>query len=69
VLLSLMYLVLRRVVCLIAGSSNNQMNAEVEVVVLRHQLMVLQRRVGRPRLHRYDRLFMAAISRAFPRAR
>jgi transposase InsO family protein len=64
-----MYLLLRRVVWLIAGSSNNQMNAEVEVVVLRHQLMVLQRRVGRPRLRRRDRLFMAAISRAFPRAR
>ena len=66
---SLVYLVLRRVVWLIAGSSNNQMNAEVEVVVLRHQLMVLQRRVGRPRLRRRDRLFMAAISGAFPRAR
>jgi hypothetical protein len=64
-----MYLLLRRVVWLIAGSSNNQMNAEVEVVVLRHQLMVLQRRVGGPRLRRRDRLFMAAISRAFPRAR
>jgi hypothetical protein len=38
-------------------------------VVLRHQLMVLKRQAGRPRLRRRDRLFMAAISRALPRAR
>jgi hypothetical protein len=63
------YLLLRRVVRLIAGSSNELMNAEVEVVSLRHQLMVLKRQVSRPRLRRRDRLFMAAISRALPRAR
>src|SRR5947207_6908609 len=45
------------------------MNTEVEVVVLRHQLMVLKRQVGRPHLRRRDRLFMAAISRTLPRAR
>jgi hypothetical protein len=39
------------------------------VVVLRHQLMVLKRQAGRPRLRRRDRVFMAAISRALPRAR
>jgi hypothetical protein len=63
------YLVLRRVVRLIAGSSNELMNTEVEVIVLRHQLMVLNRQMGRPRLRRRDRLFMAAISRTLPRAR
>jgi hypothetical protein len=31
------------------------------LVILRHQLMVLKRQVGRPRLRRRDRLFMAAI--------
>jgi hypothetical protein len=45
------------------------MNTEVEVAVLRHQLMVLKRQVGRPRLRRRDRLFMTAISRALPRPR
>ena len=66
---ALVYLLLRRVVRSIGGSSNEQTNSEVELVVLRHQLMVLRRQVGRPRLRRRDRLFMAAISRALPRAR
>ena len=66
---ALVYLFVRRVVRLVIGSSNELMSTEVEVVVLRHQLKVLKRRVGRPRLRRRDRLFMAAISRALPRAR
>ena len=68
-LFALVYLLLRRVVLWIAGSSNEQMNTEVELVVLRHQLTVLRRQVAKPRLRRGDRLFMAAISRALPRAR
>jgi hypothetical protein len=64
VLFALVYLLPRRLVRSIAGSSNGQMNTEVELVVLRHQLMVLKRQV-RPRLRRRDRLFMAAISRSF----
>jgi len=38
-------------------------------VVLRHQLKVLQRQLGRPRLRHRDRLFMAALSRVLPRGR
>jgi putative transposase len=69
VLFALVYLVLRRVVGWIAGYSSGQMNTEVELIVLRHQLTVLKRQVGRPRLRRRDRLFMAAISGVLPRAR
>jgi hypothetical protein len=69
VLFALAYLLLRRVIWLTAGSSNELLNTEVELVVLRHQLKVLKRQVGRPQLRRRDRVFMAAISRALPRAR
>ena len=63
------YLLLRRLLQLITGSSNELMDNEVEVVVLRHQLTVLKRQVGRPRLRRRDRLFMVAIARTLPRGR
>jgi len=69
VLFALVYLMLRHVLRLIAGSSNERLSTEVELVVLRHQLKVLKRQVGRPPLRRRDRVFMAAISRVLPRAR
>jgi transposase InsO family protein len=68
VLFALVYLLLHRLVQLVAGSSNH-LNSDVEVVVLRHQLKVLKRQVSKPRLRRRDRVFMAAMSRALPRAR
>jgi putative transposase len=68
VLFALMYLLLRRLVRLLTNSSND-LNSDVEVVVLRHQLVVLSRQVGRPRLRRRDRLFMATMIAALPRAR
>ncbi len=67
-LFGLLYLLLRRLGQLIAGSLND-LDRDIELPVLRHQLMVLKRQVGHPRLRRRDRLFMAAISRALPRAR
>jgi hypothetical protein len=62
------YLVLHRLVRLVVGSPDD-LSAYVEVTVLRHQLKVQKREVGRPRIRRRDRLLMAALSWALPRAR
>jgi hypothetical protein len=67
VLFAVMYLLLRRLVRLLANSSKD-LKGDVEVVVLRHQLMIQAPR-GRPRLRRRDLLFMAPMSRTLPRVR
>ena len=67
-LFGLLYLLLCRLVRLTAGSSN-YLNRDIELTVLRHQLVVLKCQVGKPRLRRRDRLFMAALAGVLPRAR
>jgi putative transposase len=62
---SLMALVLRRVLAWLAWS--NEHVKDLEIVVLRHQLQVLRRHVGRPRFRWSDRLFLAAASCYLPR--
>jgi putative transposase len=68
VLISLDYLVLRRVLQLALLRFRSNTFKELEIVVLRHELAVLRRRMGRPRLTRADRAFLAAASRLLPRA-
>jgi putative transposase len=66
-LLALLYAVLRRVIG--SGHPSADRELEIEVVVLRHQVKVLSRKVGRPKLRRIDKAFLAACSRALPRHR
>jgi transposase InsO family protein len=62
---SLVALVLRRVVAWLAWS--NEHAKDLEIVVLRHQLQVLRRQVGRPQFRWSDRLFLAVASRHLAR--
>jgi hypothetical protein len=64
-LFSLLYLILRR---MIGTGRRPQDERDIELLVLRHQVRILQRQVTRPRLHRLDRVLLAAASRAMPRS-
>jgi len=66
-LMTLIYALFRRVIGSARPSGDRDL--EIEVVVLRHQLKVLSRKSGRPKLRRIDKVFLAACSRALPRHR
>jgi transposase len=68
VLFFLMHVAVRRLLRVFGGSSSVAA-LEVENAVLRHQLAVLRRTVERPRLHRRDRVLLAAASTLLPRDR
>ena len=67
--LSLCYVVLRRVLQLVALRFQSNDLKELEIVVLRHELAILRRRTRRLEMTWTDRLFRAAASRLLPRAR
>ena len=67
-LTSVAYLILRRVLELVALRFRSNAFKELEIVVLRHQLAILRRRTRRPALTMSDRVFLAAASRLVPRA-
>jgi putative transposase len=67
VILSLLYWSLRRLLELVVLRFRSEREKEIEIVLLRHQLRVLERQVARPRLAPADRALLAAFSRVLPR--
>jgi putative transposase len=69
VLPRLVYLALGRSFELLALLFRGDAAKDLETLVLRHQLTVLQRQASRPKLEPADRALLAAISRVLPRDR
>src|SRR5664279_3155961 len=67
--LRLGYLIARRLVGGLALLARSDAAKDAEILVLRHQLAVLQRQVGRPRLTGPDRTVIAALALRLPPAR
>jgi putative transposase len=65
---TLAFVIVRRVLGLVGlGSASDA--RDIEIAVLRHQLMVLRRQVARPRYTPQDRLVLAMLARLLPRER
>ncbi len=65
--MSFLYWALRRLLELLVLRLRSEREKEIEILVLRHQLFVLERQVGRAEFQPADRALLAAFSRALPR--
>jgi hypothetical protein len=65
--LSVVYWSLRRLLELAMLRRRSEREKEIEILLLRHQLRVLERQVARPQLTQADRALLAAFSRVLPR--
>jgi putative transposase len=64
---SFLYWALRRLLELLVLRMRSEREKEIEILVLRQQLHVLERQVARPQLRPADRVLRAGFSRALPR--
>jgi putative transposase len=64
---SFVYLAVRNLFALVALLVRSPRSKELEILLLRHELAILRRQSGRPRLRRVDRALLAALSRSLPR--
>jgi hypothetical protein len=65
---TLAFVIVRRVLGLV-GLGSTPDAKDIEIAVLRHQLMILRRQVARPRYTPQDRLAFAMLARLLPRDR
>jgi hypothetical protein len=65
---TLAFMILRQVLSLV-GLGLSPDAKDVEIAVLRHQLMVLRRQVVRPRYTAADRMILATLAKVLPRDR
>lgn len=64
--LSIIYVVVRRVLGALAVIVRREMSKDVELLVLRHENVVLRRQVGTIRYTATDRIWLTALSRLLP---
>lgn len=62
-----LYVVVRRLLEFVVLLGRGDRAKELEILVLRHELSILRRQVGRPRLETHDRVLLAAFSQMLPR--
>jgi putative transposase len=62
-----LYVVVRRLFEFVVLLGRGDRAKELEILVLRHELSILRRQVGRPRFETHDRVLLAALSRMLPR--
>jgi len=67
-LLGLTYQLIRFIADLVLVRTRSDAQLRAEVLALRHQLGVLERRVGKPAWQPGDRLLLAILSRLLPRS-
>lgn len=68
-LLSFFYVMLVRLLGLVALLTRSDSDKDLEILVLRHELAILRRQVRRSVYRASDRAFLAAVSRLFSRER